>query len=130
MPPRRGLVIDVTPGLLERSPMLSKAVSDVLELTAERVERDGFGQYAMWDSVTGAYCTRGHYTQVVFEKFKGVKVEGFDVWKLVIDACEMVLTDHLGKGVAKWNDEPGRTKEEVVEALTKTAAEVRARFVG
>jgi hypothetical protein len=38
----------------------------------------------------------------------------------------MAMNLHLGRGVAAWNDEPGRTKAEVVEALTKTAAEVRA----
>jgi len=118
-------VIDVTPGLLEQSPTLAKAIAEVLEETVERVRRDGFGQHQFWNPATGKYCTRGHFTQVVLDRFRGVKVDGLDIWTMVIAGCDMVMTGHLGRGVATWNDEPGRTADEVVRALAASAAEAR-----
>lgn len=117
-------MIDVTPGLLERSPLLSMAVVDVLEETAQRVDREGFAQHAFWDPATGMYCTRGHFTRIAFDKYMDPDL-GVD-WKSLIAGCDMVMTGHLGRGVAVWNDEPGRTKEEVIAALTTVAAKVRA----
>ena len=77
--------------------------------------------------MTGRYCTRGHFTRVALDKYHLVEDYGFD-WNSVIHGCDMVMTLDLGRGVALWNDEPGRTKDEVVEALTKVAAEVRSRY--
>ena len=118
-------MIDVTPGLLEQRPALAEAVAEVLEETAQRVERDGFAQHAFWDPVTGRYCTRGHFTRVALDKYHLVEDYGFA--GSVIHGCDMVMTLDLGRGVALWNDEPGRTKDEVVETLTKVAAKVRSR---
>lgn len=120
-------MIDVTPGLLEQSPTLAKAIAEVLEETAQRVQRDGFGQHAFWDPGTGKYCTRGHFTQVVLDRYRGrsLDIDGVDLWKLVIAGCDMVMSLHLGAGVAVWNDHPGRTEEEVVAALTESANEAR-----
>lgn len=120
-------MIDVTPGLLERRPRLAKAVVEVLTETADRVEREGFAQHAFFDMHTGRYCTRGHFTQVVLDKYRGqsVLIDGVDLWKSVIAACDMALALHLGQGVATWNDMPGRTKTEIVEVLKNVAASVR-----
>jgi hypothetical protein len=119
-------VIDVTPELLERTPLLANAVADVLEESAKRVERDGFAQGFFWDVVTGKYCTRGHYTQVVLDKYRSFdQIDGVDIWKSVIAACDMVMTMHLNRGVASWNDIPGRTDAEVVAALRASSAEAR-----
>lgn len=120
-------MIDVTPALLEQSPTLAKAVAEVLEETARRIERDGFAQRTFWDPNTDRYCTRGHFTQVVLDTYRGsaATVDGVDIWKSVIAGCDMALALHLGQGVAVWNDVPGRTEAEVVEVLTQTAAEVR-----
>lgn len=119
-------MIDVTPGLLEQNPPLAKAVAEVLDETVKRVEQEGFGQHHFWNVTTGKYCTRGHFTQVVLDKFRGVQVDGADIWTMVIAACDMVLTMHLGRGVATWNDEPGRTEKEVLDALVASADEARA----
>lgn len=118
-------MIDVTPGLLEQSPTLAKAVVEVLDETAKRVRREGFGQRFFWNPDTGKYCTRGHFTQVVLDKYRGVKVDGLDIWTMVIAGCDMVMTTYLGRGVAAWNDEPGRTEDEVVTALTASADSAR-----
>ena len=120
-------MIDVTPGLLERRPRLAKAVAEVLTETAGRVEREGFAQHAFFDGVTGLYCTRGHFTQVVLDKYRGqnILIDGVDLWKSVIAGCDMVLAMHLGQGVATWNDTPGRTKDEIVQVLRNVAASVR-----
>ena len=119
-------MIDVTPVLLEQSPALAKAIAEVLEETAERVVKEGFGQHQFWNPKTGKYCTRGHFTQVVLDRYRGTKVDGLDIWTMVIAGCDMVMATHLGRGVAVWNDEPGRTREQVVSALTASANEARA----
>lgn len=120
-------MVDVTSGMLERSHELANAVAAVLEESAERIDRDGFSQGQFWDPETGTYCTRGMFTQVVFERYMGSPVVGgVDLWKNVIDWCDIVLVAQIGEGVATWNDTPGRTKVEVVETLAKTAAELRA----
>lgn len=119
-------MVDVTPVLLEQSPTLAKAVAEVLEETVKRVEQDGFGQRDFWNPDTGKYCTRGHYTQVVLDKYLGMKIDGRDIWTMIIAACDMVMSMHLGQGVAVWNDKPGRTQEDVVTALTASASEARA----
>lgn len=118
-------MIDVTPVLLEQSPTLAKAIAEVLEETARRVEREGFAQHAFWDPATGKYCTRGHFTQVVLDRYKGVKVDGLDIWTAVIAGCDMVMTMQIGRGVAAWNDEPGRTEGEVVQVLIASANSAR-----
>ncbi len=120
-------MIDVTPALLEQRPTLAKAVAEVLEETARRVEREGFAQRSFWDPDTDQYCTRGHFTQVVLDRFRGgtAVIDDVDLWKSIIAGCDMVLALHVGRGVAAWNDEPGRTEAEVVKALTETAAGVR-----
>lgn len=118
-------MIDVTPGLLERKPELVKAVVEVLEETARRIETDGFAQHAFWDPDTGLYCTRGHFTRIAFDNY----MDGSADWKSVIWGCDMVMATYLGRGVAAWNDEPGRTEGEVIDALTTVAAKVRAEYV-
>jgi len=118
-------VIDVTPGLLEGSPTLAEAIAEVLEETAKRVEREGFGQHQFWNPKTGKYCTRGHFTQVILDRYRGVKVDGLDIWTMVIAGCDMVMAMHLGRAVSVWNDEPGRSQDEVVLALTASAREAR-----
>lgn len=120
-------MIDVTPGLLERSPLLAKAVAEVLEEAAERVRRDGFAQHAFFDPETDQYCTRGQFTQVVLDKYRGqnIVVDGIDIWKSVIAGCDMVMALRLGRGVAAWNDEPGRTEDEVIAELLAGASDAR-----
>lgn len=121
-------MVGVTPGLLEHTPTLALAVAEVLEEAAVRIDREGFTQRQIYDMTTGKYCTRGMYTQVVLDHYRGWKstVGGVDIWRALIEACDMVLATRFGKGVAAWTDVPGRTKDEVVEALTKSAAELRA----
>lgn len=118
-------MVDVTPVLLEQSPTLAKAIAEVLEETVRRVEQEGFGQHQFWNPASGKYCTRGHFTQVVLDRYRGMKVDGVDIWTMVIAGCDMVMSMHLGAGVAVWNDHPGRTKDDVIEALTASAAEAR-----
>lgn len=118
-------MVHVTPGLLERCPTLAQHVAEALEESAKRIDHEGFTQHQFWDSFTGRYCTRGMITQVVFDRYLGLRGNQ-EVWGPVIEACDLVLSTRLGRGVAKWNDEPGRTKDEIVEELTKAAAEVRA----
>ena len=117
----------MTPGLLERTPTLAQAVAEVLDEAAIRIEREGFAQHHFWDAATGLYCTRGTYTQVVLDRYRGrnVQIDGVDLWQAVIEACDLALSSRLGRGVAVWNDEPGRTTDEVVEVLKNTAAGIR-----
>lgn len=108
--------------------MLAAAVAEVLDLSAKRIEQDGFAQHVWWDENTGAYCSRGTYTQVVLDRYEGTTLAG--QWTGIIDGCELAMWTHLGMGVAVWNDKPERTQDEVVVAFQKAAAEVRAGFEG
>lgn len=121
-------MVGVTPGLLDSTPTLALAVAEVLEETAIRIDREGFVQNEFYSPATDRYCTRGMFTQVVLDRYRGHKaqVDGVDIWRAVIEGCDLVLATRFGMGVAKWTDVPGRTKDEVVEALTKTAAELKA----
>lgn len=121
-------MVRVTPGLLESCPTLAKAVADVLDESAKRIDRDGFTQNEFWNARTGKYCTRGTITQVVFDRYLGLKGNQF-VWGPVIEACDLVLALRLGRSVSRWNDEPGRTKDEIVTELTTAAAQVRSELL-
>jgi hypothetical protein len=119
----------MTPAVLDGSPLLVQAMAEVMEESARRIDRRGFAQKMFWDPDTNKYCMRGMITQVVFERYLGLRTfpDGIDVWGAIIDGCDLVLSTQLGTGVAVWNDEPGRTTDEVVRELTKAADECRAK---
>ena len=116
-------MVDVATWLLERKTALQIAVAEVLEESAVRIDRDGFAQSEFWDAETGLYCTRGMFTQVVFERYMG-QSDAADLWKAIIDRCDLVLMDRLQQPVTTWNDASGRTKAEVVTMLRTTATEL------
>jgi hypothetical protein len=106
--------------------MLARAVAEVLEEAVTRVERRGFCQGEFWNRAADMYCTRGHFTQAALDLFgHGKSVAGIESWTTIIVGCDMVMSCHLGRDVAVWNDEPGRTADEVVAALSASAADAR-----
>lgn len=85
--------------------------ADVLNAAADLIEENGWCQGWSEDSL-GRHCTLGAVAAVG-------KPEPAEV---ITNAVEHLRRATGVVGVASWNDEDGRTKEEVVETLRKAAA--------
>ena len=94
------------------------AVADVLNGAAGLIERDGWCQRQYRDE-NGCRCLAGAIDAVAGEdpEFH---------WESTEDAVTVrarhAVADVVGKNWSSWNDEPGRTKAEVV-AVLRAAAE-------
>lgn len=100
---------------------------DVLELAASILEREGWiqgyahrdGRYCAWGAITVA--AGGRYDSVDDFRLLEAPSEG-----LVQHAAILLETYLNDREIATWNDESGRTKQEVVDAL-RLAAKLRQR---
>lgn len=110
----------MTPVYLAYRPDLARAVVTVLHASAIRIERDGFAQRKFYDGETNTYCARGAYTQEAITRYGATPI-----WQEIIDGCELALNMRLSRGVAAWNDQPGRTVDQVVGLLRAVADELR-----
>ncbi len=103
--------------------------NEILLKAAEHMEKVGFHQGGFYKRGEDEYstsrdnvlpcCARGAMEQAAYT-CDGI---GF------VDAARQLLVKHLGlveqpnrEPIANWNDEPGRTKEEVIAALRGAAA--------
>ena len=98
------------------------AVADVLNGAADLLEREGWWQ-GDYRGPNGETCVDGALVRAVGQQPGGI-MEG-DVGLSYLAAVK-VLRHHLGREfVSAWNDDPQRTKAEVVAAL-RAAAEQAA----
>lgn len=96
----------------------------VLAAAGDRIERCGFGQGAFFNNVTGLYCTVGAITMAA-----QALIPGRGNWEFcgeVIDRAVYTVSLRVGNVAALWNDVPGRTQDEVVDALRGSARELLA----
>jgi hypothetical protein len=91
----------------------------VLDAAGDRIEKDGFGQSAFFDPVTGLYCTMGAIATAA-------QVLVPDWWRCeeVIDLAVASVSTRVGVYAPVWNDVPGRTRAEVVGALRGSARDL------
>ena len=80
--------------------------------SAEHIDEHGHHQFDMWDGK--ACCIMGAPRMVAGEASYSHIIRN--------------LLDHIGYN-EKWNDEPGRTKEEVVAALYDSASKVNEQLM-
>lgn len=90
----------------------------VLLEAAERIERQGWCQYQFCDQ-RGRMCVSGAIYQIVrLPRYHGWFLDGFtDTARL----AQRIMEENLQCSMAEWNDEEGRTKQQVVDKLREVA---------
>lgn len=83
--------------------------SEVLRAAATRLETHGWCQGSL--SKDDRRCAKGALNHVGWDG-------PYLTW---LDACEEFLDDVGSRCIADWNDAPGRTAEEVIAQLRRTA---------
>lgn len=93
-------------------------VSEVLETAADIIEKEGWIQNGFGHSRLG-YCAVGAIA----------RAEGFDFPTFAFEEpSEKALRSYLGvEWVPSWNDDPARTKQEVLDALRGAAKQERIK---
>jgi len=103
---------------------------ETLIKAAELIEEHGWDRHTYYDPDTDCYCVDGAIMAVTGHE---PMIDGYRLSKTTQDlydrdAAEQLLMEHLGistiPALFRWNDDPDRTKEEVVSAL-KAAANVQ-----
>jgi hypothetical protein len=100
------------------------AVAEVLERAADLLSKPGawtqgaFVRNACGD-VTGFSCFRGRPVSFCIMGATGWVCRDLD--EFIDHDADDFLTEYLGTPLDKWNDAPGRTQAEVVEALRGAA---------
>lgn len=94
-------------------------VSEVLDRAADVLEEDGWCQYSMHDEL-GRYCALGAIKAVTPDP------DAFAERGYATRALRDYLSPTRPFQISKWNDNPDRTKEEVIDALQQAARLVRA----
>jgi hypothetical protein len=101
---------------------MSDQVADVLDDAADLLEREGWIQHASY-SLDGGACSVGAVAAVVSRKHLPVVME---------DAATNAVQDYLDyryddADIVAWNDAPGRTKQQVLDAFRAAAKQERMR---
>lgn len=119
-------------------------IGKVLNDAADYIDKHGWGQRHDQHPITGHVCARGAIGAALGcswklgtlfnDPFEITRVPVFDKpveYARAFFRVLYVLLDHLHEAdVARWNDAPGRTKEEVTAALRGAAAVWRAKNRG
>jgi hypothetical protein len=94
--------------------------AEVLEFSAQLIERDGLGKDKLFTESTGCYCTLGALR---------LFVPDVHAWQAAADAVRIEIANLLGtrifleeyrSAVGVWNDQPERTATEVVDVLRRS----------
>ncbi len=107
------------------SSQLRDEVADIVESAADLLERAGWIQDE--DHIQGmGYCMVGALRQCLTEHYTRCEDQyPAPIWENVIGEVRA----HMGTGtpaqIAAWNDEYGRTKQEVLDKLRSIAKEIR-----
>lgn len=101
-------------------------VDETLDKAADLIERDGWCQGVL-RTATGEHCALGAIVETIAGGGITDRALAQSVWTNpdVIDARNALYETIGNKTIANWNDEPKRTKTEVVAALRDTAERVR-----
>jgi hypothetical protein len=91
---------------------MSDQVADVLDDAADWLERNGWSQ----GIGGGSNCALGALIHVAADLFEN---------QLAVDALVAVLELPYGFAVAQWNDDPARTKQQVLDAFRAAAKQER-----
>ena len=115
--------------------ILEIAVAKTLEAAADTLQARGFHQgmftaneydenapVCAWGAINAAL---GYDPAGMWERAPG---SGADHAPALSVAAMTALNCHLGTSAIHWNDEPGRTADEVVAALRGAAADARAAW--
>jgi hypothetical protein len=102
--------------VIERERVEEKTVTeaDVLHRAADLLEEFGWCQGRMGSKQEGMFCISGAVNEAVREL-------GYNYTRLPSDPLYVSGTRFFGGNGPRWNDEAGRTKEEVVSALRSAA---------
>lgn len=106
--------------------------ADVLEAAANLLESKGWGQGEFMNAIdpddATKFCAVGAIRTVTGYSLAGRRDEDYAVYRKRY-ACSLqanvALGDKVGTDVVHWNDQPGRTAEEVIDALKQTAKDIR-----
>lgn len=101
-----------TEPLVETQPLT--AVQRLLLDAADLLERTGWCQRYGTHPVTGAHCVLGALSSVGGEGFRDA---------LILFSGLINGDDPSPKGITQWNDQRGRTADEVIARLRQTALE-------
>ena len=91
-------------------------VGEVLRKAADYIDEHGWAQ-GHWDCETGCVCADGAIIQVAGEEHSSQATTAFDV---ASDVAKM-RSSGTCYSIISWNDQPGRTKEEVTRLLRDAA---------
>src|SRR6516164_3781777 len=91
-------------------------VSQLLWDAADLLERDGWCQREFEDA-QGRYCLVGAINRALPLEVRQ------DLAEDLLEAAEMHMSKFVGADPMRWNDRPGRTKEEVISALRRASEE-------
>ena len=110
-----------------------RSPAEVLEAAADRIERDGWYRGDFFADPP-PYFNVDDIARILIATPKPCCVSGAliaEVGHYDTDTAERLLMQHLGlrwiDELPRWNDAPGRTKEEVVAALRAAAAKERGQ---
>lgn len=100
--------------------------ADILEAAAEILETEGWvkGNFyrdpALWGRSNSGYCAVGSIRQAVGVLYSNdVKLDE------QAEGAVMALRNHIQDDVPVWNDQPNRTKFEVIDTLKTVAKDIR-----
>lgn len=98
------------------------AVPSILRAAADDIVRLGWCQFTYRDE-SGCLCGMGAVITAcgVDPYGQGGRSYPYGSNARLVDACRGYLTEWLGGPFASWNDEPGRTQDQVVAALRQAA---------
>lgn len=96
-------------------------IATVLCKAVAIIEDKGWCQHKLQDP-QGRVCAYGAVAKALDLPIeRNVKLPSVSAeYYLVADYIEEYVRVHLGKPLGRWNDAPGRTKEDVVELLLKS----------
>lgn len=115
--------------------MSELSISEVLDLTADRIEEVGWncGVLSWSNRFGGGFCIEGAMAAVLGIDLTKTDEAGFweELPKLRNHPAYKAAALYIGtnKSLSSWNDADGRTKEVVIEALRGAAVRERAREV-
>jgi hypothetical protein len=104
-------------------------IATLLDAGADYIDAHGWTQRSL--ACDGKVCARGgmFYALVEARKDLGERVAGIDSG--IILAAESALSKHVGcASIPHWNDTPGRSQEEVTQAMRDCALKLRPDETG
>lgn len=108
-------------------------VAQTLEKAADLIETKGWAQGGTGRGPAGEMCMSVALWEARNDHFLSLEYAALgnayhvalrEAMSLPMCSCERI---QCGSGIPLWNDDPGRTKQDVLDALRKTALTVREK---